>query len=198
MDKHTEEYKLLKQEIVNNNNILRNFQLALYSSVGVILTLAFSQQEPIICLIPFFVIIPLYLLRMKQSSDIIRTGAYMQVFLEGEAFNWETRLHEYGKLINDKKVIKLDFILLCVTSFVLLLTKLSISDFSRTECIFRVALGSVSLVMCLIVMMVYKINPVEEKEKHIRNWKLIMHQEEENKELDKECRQMFSILYKMN
>lgn len=183
MEQHIEEYKLLKQEIINNNNIMRNFQIALYSATGLILTFAFMQDEPMICLLPYLVIIPLYLFRIKQSCDTIKVGAYMIVFLEGREFNWETRFNKYEKSVNAKKVSCIDFMLLIIASFLAFLAKSGIPDINYVEYSIRLLIGVVSMALCMMILLIKRIEPEKEKANYIARWNKIKEEESQSVEI---------------
>jgi hypothetical protein len=99
-----EEYKLLREEILNMANIRHTTISILYTGVSAILVLGVSLERSLIFLLTFCVIIPTYMMVIDYSNCIKKIGAYLQVFHEDSEFNWESRLYELSK--NTRKSIK--------------------------------------------------------------------------------------------
>ncbi len=88
------EYLMIKEEIMYYYSVIHSSRNILYVALGTILTYALSSSEPMICLVPYCVIIPVYIVTIDYQYGMWRMGTYLSVFLEGKDFNWETRLHK--------------------------------------------------------------------------------------------------------
>lgn len=93
------EYEALREEILYSMQVVKNYRSLLYSIVVAALAFAFDKGVSILFLLPFFGIIPIYLLAMHQIDSTLRIGAYIYVFIEPETeCQWETRLYKYDQL----------------------------------------------------------------------------------------------------
>lgn len=88
----SDEYLMLKNEIVQCTQIVDNSRNILYVTVSAILAFAFTQAEPLIFVLPFIVIIPIYLVTLDNMSSIYKIGTYLVVFSGQGNFYWERRL----------------------------------------------------------------------------------------------------------
>lgn len=106
-----DEYSLLRTEILQCSQVLDNARNILYTAVGAILAFAFTQNDPLIFVIPYVVIIPTYLLTLETVYSIYRIGAYLLVFHEGTEYNWESRLFKLYDVLKPKKTLRYSFTL---------------------------------------------------------------------------------------
>lgn len=88
------EYLMIREEIMYYYNVIHSSRNILYVALAAILTFAISKKEPLLCMIPYSVIIPIYIVTIDYQYGMWRMGTYLAVFLEGQSFNWERRLHE--------------------------------------------------------------------------------------------------------
>ncbi len=98
-----DEYLMLRNEMLKDYDIIQNSRYLLYVAVASILSFSISQNEPLLFLIPYVVIIPTYLLSIDYTLDMYRICTYLMVFLESGEFNWENRQYKFNYAI-DKKI----------------------------------------------------------------------------------------------
>ena len=68
-----EEYKCLREELLNHISCIQNYNIALYSTSALILSFTVSREEFYYSLLPLVVIIPLYILREKHLIGNVDT-----------------------------------------------------------------------------------------------------------------------------
>lgn len=166
MDK---EYSALRNEILQGLKFIKEFHALLYTVVVAIFAFAFSQSEPLIFLLPVFVIIPVYLMDMKEISGILRKGAYILVFYEETEAGWETRLRDYDGLYSDEKTEINPYIFLSFCGPAICLFKLNYLNFNAYT-ISRGIAAVAALITCLVVIKTKQVDYKTEKEKYIERW----------------------------
>lgn len=87
------EYELLRQEILDKINAIVQYNILLYTATTAVLAFAFEKENPFLCLLPYVVILPIYLMVEELHNITSNIAAYMIVFLEGTDHNWETRYY---------------------------------------------------------------------------------------------------------
>lgn len=97
-----DEYLMLRNEILKDYDIIQNSRYLLYVAVASILSFSLSQEEPLLFLIPYVVIIPTYLVSIDYTLDMYRIATYLMVFIEPVEFNWENRQYKFNYIINKK------------------------------------------------------------------------------------------------
>lgn len=177
------EYEALRAEILQSMQIVKNYRSLLYTIVVAALAFAFEKNEAILFLVPFFAIIPIYLLSLHQIDSTIRIGAYIYVFIEQETdINWETRLYNYDKLhINEYSTKKLSvdsyqcLSLCCIILSVLKLNYCCID----LNLFFTIFVQIIISALCIYIFKNKKIDYLLVKEKYINEWKEIQRIENE-------------------
>lgn len=173
MNYDCEEYRALRQEILNAIGYIKNYDMLLYTVTGVILTFAFKQDEPLIFLIPIVVIIPTYLLSMSQIKSILRIGAYISVFYEDENPGWEKRLAMFDYDFSPKNPSISPHVFVTFCSFILCLFQLDYTKYKSVFFISRMTSSVVFLFICLLIIFTKQVKYREEKMKYICYWKKI-------------------------
>lgn len=102
-----DEYLMLRNEILKDYDIIQNSRYLLYVAVASILSFSLSQEEPLLFLIPYVVIIPTYLVSIDYTLDMYRIATYLMVFIEPVEFNWENRQYKFNYIINKKNSKKI-------------------------------------------------------------------------------------------
>lgn len=97
-----DEYLMLRNEILKDYDIIQNSRYLLYVAVASILSFSISQEEPLLFLIPYVVIIPTYLVSIDYTLDMYRIATYLMIFIEPVEFNWENRQYKFNYIINKK------------------------------------------------------------------------------------------------
>jgi len=182
MNKQTE-YEALREEILLSLQTAKNYRSILYTVVVALLAFAFEKDDAILFLIPFAVIIPLYLLSMHQIDSSLRMGAYIYVFLErGTDCQWETRLLKYDNLYTnqyDTKKPRMDpywYIGICCLG--ISVAKLDYSV--RGVHFFMTIIAQIVILIAGIYIFLKKRpNYLEVKKKYIKRWEEVRSQEEE-------------------
>jgi len=82
-----EEVKLLRAEVISFMSERQQLIQLLYTGVAALLAFAVNSKNALMCLIPFCIIFPTYLMVRNKNQGIQKIGAYLQVF--GPDFRWE-------------------------------------------------------------------------------------------------------------
>lgn len=93
MKDESKEYLMLRDEILKDYEIIQNSRNVLYAAVAAILAFAVDQKEALLFLIPYIVIIPVYLVTIDYTLNMYKLGTYLKVFHEQGDFRWENRLY---------------------------------------------------------------------------------------------------------
>lgn len=98
------EYETLRSEINQKIELVNSLTTFTLTTVVAILTFALSSDNAMLYLLPYCIIIPMYLRISYYRSAIVKISAYMIVFLEkyNDGINWETR-NSYLMNCIDKK-----------------------------------------------------------------------------------------------
>lgn len=182
MDK-SEEYKMLREEILQSMQVVKNYRTLVYTITVAILAFAFDKGESILFLIPFCAIIPLYLLAMHQIDSTMRIGAYIYVFIEPETeCKWETRLYNYDCLHkNEYSTKKSSVDPYWVTGLCCLLFSVLSLDFCHrgAEFYFTLLLQLLVVILSGIVFLTKRVDYISTKEKYISEWQEIQKREKQ-------------------
>jgi len=84
-----EEVKLLRDEVISFMSERQQLIQLLYTGVAALLAFAVNSKNALMCLIPFCIIFPTYLMVRNKNQGIQKIGAYLQVFYYGPDFRWE-------------------------------------------------------------------------------------------------------------
>lgn len=174
-----EEYLFLREEILKDSTAVQNYRNVMYATVAAVYTFAFTQSEPLIFLVPIFIIIPIYKMCMARTSSMCRIGAYLLVFLEGEEFHWETRLHKYDEVytISIKKATVSPYSISILISIVLCVSRINFDCILSPDNIVRIGICVGVGIVCFRIIRAGQINYIEEKDKYIKRWKYIKEKE---------------------
>ncbi len=180
------EYEMLREEILFSMQTVKNYRTLLYSIVIAVLAFAFDKDEAILFLLPFCVIIPLYLLAMHQIDSTMRLGAYIYVFIEpGTECQWETRIIKYDILHRNQYSTKKSSIdpYWCVSLCCILLSILKL-DICNIDVEFYVTalMQIILLISCIYLFIKKRPDYLTIKEKYIKEWKEIQRMEDHENE----------------
>lgn len=95
MNKETEEYSSLRQEINSLCSTSDTIIYILYVFLAPYLCFALAKEDTIYILLTHVVILPLYLLAIDRRIATCKISAYISVFLEEEGNKWETRQRKF-------------------------------------------------------------------------------------------------------
>ena len=88
MNDGSKEYLMLRDEIMKDYEIIQNSRNVLYVAVAAILAFAVDQKEAFLFLVPYIVIIPVYLVTIDFTLNMYKLGTYLKVFHEQVDFRW--------------------------------------------------------------------------------------------------------------
>ena len=190
------EYELIRAEIRDAGNKVSQYNSVLYATTAALLAFAFDKDSFVFCLLPYVVILPLYILAEVTKRAECNKAAYLYVFCEGQDYRWEIRHHEYDKKDriaisnNEQNVLKwtiekmlsrFDYFSMNIICLIAALYKIVYSNSSYTtkwlQSIFVVTLTLVAT----IIMAIKAIDYVVERDKAIKQWRIIKAAEEAQK-----------------
>lgn len=178
--KNTNEYIALRNEVISSSNYQKGYISLLYTVAAVIFTFAFTQEEPLIFLVPIVVIIPIYLLNMRECVGMLKLGSYLQVFYEEDNPGWETRLKNYHEKFKDIKADIDPYVFLSFCGPIICGWKICYSGLHTVENILKLILTFICLAACLYIIKKYNIDYIEAREKYVNDWKIIKQEEKNN------------------
>lgn len=170
-----EEYLFLREEIMKNNSAAESYRNVMYTVTIALVTIAFSQKEPLLFLLPLCIILPAYKIIIDKLLGMCRIAAYLIVFLEGKAFQWETNLYHYDKLFSKGKASIDAYLYYGITACCSLLAMIRI-DFSKmldAANLFRMAVIVITTILCFVIIRKLDIRYLQAKEKYIDGWKKV-------------------------
>ena len=87
------EYEMLRNEIMQKIDLVNSLITFTLTTSIAILTFALTNKNSVLCLLPFGIIIPMYIRISYYRSAMVKLSAYIIVFLEKniDDINWETR-----------------------------------------------------------------------------------------------------------
>lgn len=170
-----QEYMMLREEIMDCLKEIRNCKSIMYTVIVTILAFAVTQKEVLIILTTIVIILPIYHMDINKTSSMIRIGAYLYVFLEGDNFKWETRLIKYDELFLRKRkgetmVNIRPYIFTTTCCFLLFFMKLDYTNVDKSL-FFRVVAGLIYYIYSLRYIYINKIDYKEEKKRYIKEWR---------------------------
>lgn len=190
MDLIQKEYEILRQEIEQKMSLHNTLLTFTITSTILVLTVAVSEEEPILYLFPFCIIIPMLLRIAYYKKALAKLSAYMIVFLEPklEGINWETRNYSFSKdcggLPSRKHRFKINYyeglVLSCVCYILYLMNYLP-SKLEKITAIITVGAIWPIIPLVWVVIITCKINGVDrDRESFICYWKSLKQREKSN------------------
>ena len=173
------EYELLRAEILEDYTHINQYENLLYTVVAAILVFSLQSNWYLLCLIPYVVILPVFLIVMGIKSGICKIATYMQAFLEGADFNWETR-HAYfdktyipGKQGALKWRTHSQYYLLSAICSLAAIYKILVSNYSVVGVCVRAIAVSIFTAFVFIVIFRNTLDYGKTKEKMLRHWRKV-------------------------
>lgn len=177
-----DEYKTLREEIVHSYTIVDSSRNILYITVAYILTFATTKDTPFLYLLPFAVIIPVYLVAINYTFDMYRIGTYIMIFGETESsdLRWETRQYRLNRQPKDAmprqaKTFHIPYIFLGFVCSVLFFSSIDYSNLSAAD-LFSFLLGMI-LTMILLFIYIYYHDMISVQDKYIEGWQRVLKEE---------------------
>lgn len=97
------EYEMLRAEMMDDYKTISQYNVVLYTATATILAFAIKDGTFLSCLIPYCVLLPLYLICEAKRRGICRIAAYLNVYYEGTEYNWERRHHVFDETVEKNK-----------------------------------------------------------------------------------------------
>ena len=105
-----EEYKMMREELVNYMNKLHELKNMMYITVGSVMVFSISDKLPFLCvLLPLLLILPTYKSTINYWLCVRKASAYLVVFHESYEdcpIHWESRHNMFKKLKRKNKNFK--------------------------------------------------------------------------------------------
>ncbi len=93
-----EEYNSLRQEILQRDAKYNEYLQIACAVTTAVLTFALGQKEPMVCIVPIVMLVPLYRLGLEQLNQELKLGMYLLVFYNDEGFLWEERHKSFYRI----------------------------------------------------------------------------------------------------
>lgn len=184
-----EEYKSLREEIIHSYTIVDSSRNILYVTVAYILTFATNKDNPLLYLLPFAVIIPVYLVAINYTFDMYRIGTYIMIFAESgtDDYKWETRQFNLNRqpkrsMPRQAKTFHIPYVLLGFACSALFFSSVDYNNLSASS-FFQVVVGIVLLMLLLSIYIYYR-DMISVQNKYIEGWKEVLRAEKENSKED--------------
>jgi hypothetical protein len=173
------EYEFLRAEMMDYYQTISQYNVVMYTATATILVFALKESLFLFCLIPYCVVLPLYLMCEAKRRGICRIAAYMIVFLEGKDYNWESRHHSFDEKNEIKKRKRffrtssspLPFFLLAMVCSLASLCKVYFYDTVLVDKLIQAAIVVLITVVAIVVMTVNKVDYTKVRQQYIDKWR---------------------------
>ena len=170
---------MLREEILESYRAITQFTSILYAAVAAIFTYASKENNYILYLIPYIVIIPMFLAAQDKLRSICGIAAYLIVFHEGNHFNWEKRHGALDLQLNRNRKHNWDatfpsYYCIAIISSVAAGYNLLIAD--QYDCIGKIIRGAIiffGTIVFLLIMRSHAVDYNDERSKMVENWSQI-------------------------
>lgn len=187
----TEEYLMLRQEILQYIQNYHNVKHVMYSICAGIFTFLFTKDnvitEPLAYLCPLLVVIPAYLTAVNLWLSVSTDAAYLMVFHEeeGSTFQWETKYnnlcktekytHLYGGKIFatlNMNMQLLPYIMMSVISMLIYFWKIFTENYSSSMfsyCVYLI----IGLCLIMVLIFLFVTYSSDKKNEIIKAWRAL-------------------------
>lgn len=170
-----EEYKALRQELLHSYTIVDSSRNILYITVAYILTFATTQGNSYLYLLPFAVIIPIYLIAINYTFDMYRICTYIMVFGENETNNykWETRQYKLNtqsinSMPRQAKTFHIPYVFLGAACAILFFSSIDYKNISATSILCLIT--GIVLTLILLSIFLYYQDMISVQNKYKTGW----------------------------
>ena len=178
------QYKTHSADSISSvQNSMMNYQNLMFTVTIAILTIGLSSKESFILLLPYAIILPIYLQINKLRRDICKISAYIVCFEPDDiSYLWEKRVQEYDLLNNTKGIhtgLLMDYclVLICSICSIYKCIELNYPPLNRN---IRIIITIVVLLLSIIFIKKKNVNYYEEREKQLHNWGTVKEYESSN------------------
>lgn len=171
-----QEYEVLRAEILADYSGIRAYENMLYTVVAAILVFTLQSDLYFLCMIPYVVIMPVFFIVMSTKNGICKIATYMQVFLEGDNYNWETRQYYFDETKTFSKDSPLkwrthsQYYLLSLTCSAATIYKVFVCDYTPAGKWLRIAAISVVTLVIFVIIYCNTFDYSSEKRTMIAHW----------------------------
>ena len=184
MRDESKEYLMLRDEILKDYEIIQNSRNVLYAAVAAILAFAVDQKEALLFLIPYIVIIPVYLVTIDYTLNMYKLGTYLKVFHEQGDFRWESRLYllNYGtkkRVTRGAQFFHAPFIVSALVCFVMFFASVTYPKSIRDVSVgFTLGAAAAIVLPVAVAVIFFKYKNIKKiQDSYIRSWKDVKKEE---------------------
>ena len=188
------EYELLRQEILTNSQIIAQYNIMLYTVTAAVLAFAFEKENPFLYLIPYVVIIPIYLLNEWKRRSNCNIASYMIVFLEGNDHLWETRVYDRTSLETQQTAVRqilslniperMPYLIIACICSISTIFKMLVSNIANIEKYTSIILVLLFTILMIAIMIRNTDHDAQVKAACIEKWQAVKAAEEEARKRD--------------
>ncbi|MBQ6207851.1 MAG: hypothetical protein IJK52_12325 [Oscillospiraceae bacterium] len=183
------EYELIKTENRESTQRIVQYNSILYTASAALLLFALERTNFVLCLTPYIVIVPLFLLNESTRKAICVGAAYLYVFLEGQEYHWEGRHHKFDKTKKERSIKWYTDIIIRRLHYYSLNLICSLASIYKIVCnsetvsikLWQFAFVLVVTVVASTIMAINTTDYVTERDKAIKQWQAIKAEEEAQK-----------------
>lgn len=184
------EYEFLRAEIMDDYKYIAQYNVVLYTASATILAFALQKEQFILSLVPYIILLPLYLMCEEKRRGICKIAAYLHVFLEGTEFNWERRHHVFdGKNNKNRKksffsdnVSPLPYYCLALVCSASAISKIAIYQSCWIEKAVDLSFVIMITIITIAIMNKHKTDYVNTRDRYIKYWEEQKKSEEKPRE----------------
>ena len=184
MRDESKEYLMLRDEILKDYEIIQNSRNVLYVAVAAILAFAVDQKEAFLFLVPYIVIIPVYLVTIDFTLNMYKLGTYLKVFHEQGDFRWESRLYllNYGtkkRVTRGAQFFHAPFIVSALVCFVMFFASVTYPKSIRDVSVgFTLGAAAAIVLPAAVAVIFFKYKNIKKiQDSYIRSWKDVKKEE---------------------
>ena len=184
MNDGSKEYLMLRDEIMKDYEIIQNSRNVLYVAVAAILALAVDQKEAFLFLVPYIVIIPIYLVTIDFKLNMYKLGTYLKVFHEQGDFHWENRLYVFNyeiekRVTRGEQFFHAPFTVSALVCFVMFFASVTYPKSIRDVSVgFTLGAAAAIVLPAAVAVIFFKYKNIKKiQDSYIRSWKDVKKEE---------------------
>ena len=186
------EYEMLRAEMMDDYKTISQYNVVLYTATATILAFAIKDGTFLSCLIPYCVLLPLYLICEAKRRVICRIAAYLNVYYEGTEYNWERRHHVFDETVEKNKKKRffrsssspLPYYCIAIVCSIASLIKIPYDSQCWYLSVIEVACVVALTVIAILIMNANKTDYTDARNQYIKEWRAQKEAEETQKEAE--------------